>query len=492
MGEKRARKSDGTTTVFRGNQIVGNLPAKQALSPISGDAVGSLSLPSQENSPPNIDSVYSLFTDQYDSESLEAAQEEFQSWVLSAAFASEEDSSRGKYWEGATRYATTPEGRAALERIVSNSETTESLRIAADVMLAEVERYSDDIRKSWIVNPEQLENQQPLAEAAIGPDVYVSLDSKTQLSPDTKVLGNSEVAYESETMGSVTVHDSILHGAHVTDSLIEKSSLQHASVANSQIADATISYQKDASPAENERFRTSVSGSTIGPGADIRGATIDKSTVLGEVIGTGAKKAGLADSRSLDGIYEVFTNGLGEEVSERARTKLGEVAEEATHARVISSVVGRGSKVRNSHLDHVVLSDGVGVDTAVIENSTLEGTSHVAGSFIHERKKLRGYTMLQQITPRDRRARVANVKLTREYVGEAAEVTKQSHVESVTGDGVLVTRYRTRFRTRARRAVWAYTITTVDPRTGSLLREFVGYDFGKNASPKVQKLKNSF
>lgn len=492
MGEKRAQKSDGTTTIIRGNRIVGNLPAKRALSPVSGDRIGSQGVSNQEDSRPSIDSVYSLFADQDSPEALELAQDDFQSWVLHAAFAPEGDSSRGQYWEGATRYATTPEGRAALERIVSNSETTESLRSAAGAMLAEVEMYGNDIRESWLIAPGDIDEQQPLAEALIAPGAHVSFDSRERLSPDTRVLGASHVSYESRTSGSVTLNNAMLYAATVTDSVVEDSSLKKATVTDSMVVQATVEFQRQTSSYEQDTYPTSVSGSTIGPGGYVTGATVTDSKVLGEVVGTGADKAGLVDSQRVPHFYEVFTNGYGDQVSERARVQIGEAAEKATHARVRSSIVGQGSKVRNSHLDHVVLNDGVDVDTAVVENSTLEGTSHVAGTFVHEREKLKGYNLLEQITPRDRRARVANVKLTREYIGEAAEVTKQSHVESATRDGVLVTRYRTRFRTRARRAIWAYTTTTVDPRTGSPIREFVGYDKGKNSSRAVQDLKNAF
>lgn len=488
MGERRVKRDRGAVTVIRDGQIINNLPGAGALHPVSGSGLGSQAVPSENVATPGVDALYSVFAGKGSAAALEAAQDDFQSWVLHAAFAPEGDSTRGRFWEGATRYATTAEGRAALERIAANGETTPALRSAAGAMLAEVELYGEDIEQGWLVPAEVLAEQPPLGEPLIEPSAHVSSDSKDNLSPDTQVLGTSNVTFGSRTEGPVTLRNAKLYDAKVTDSVIEESSVEHATVTNSTVDQATVAFQRYASTNEQALFPTSVSGSTIGPGGYVVGATVTDSTVLGEVVGTSAAEAGLVNRNHIGEYYESYVNGFGDTSSERARPRIGEIAEEATHARVVRSTVGQHSAVRNAHLTDVVLKDGVDVDTAVVENTTVEGTAHIAGSFTHERKVLKGYRWLQEIIPRDRRARVSNVTLTREFVGEAAEVTKQSHVKSLAADGMVITRYRTRFRTKLRRAVWAYTTTTVDPRTGSLKREFVGYDHGDESTPEVLKM----
>jgi hypothetical protein len=493
MGEVRSRKTDGTTTVIRNGRIVGNLPSGRALSPTSGPQLGSQVGPDSGPDTPTVDSLYTVFAGRNSIDALEAAQDDFQSWVIHAAFASEDDSTRGRFWEGATRYATTPEGRAALERIAANSDTTPALRTAAGVMLAEVDLYGEDIERAWVVSEVADDDAQPARNTAfVASTASVAPSCSESLSSGTSVLGHSSLQKASKTEGVVTLTDTDVEDSTVSDSVVENSTLRQVRIANSTVSGAHIAPARYVHTISDDPTPTSVTDSTVGAGAEIFGATVKDSVIHGHIEGTGASAAGLASTRNVTKYYEVYVNGMGEERSEYADLSIGLAAEHATHSRVTKSTIHQGSSVRNAHLDGVTLKDGTDIDTAIVENSTLEGTAHIGGSFTHKITTLRGYSLLKQIIPRDRRARVSNVHLTREFIGESADVTKQSHVESTTRDGVLITRYRTRFRTKMRRAIWAYTTTTVDPETGSLKRQFVGYDDPREPSRDVQRLADQF
>lgn len=422
------------------------------------------------------------------------ARAEFHAWVEKAVFAEEDDSARAVHWDGASRYATTEEGRRALEQIANNLETTPQLRRAAGAMLLEVEQHGEDIRNTWIVAPHEDDSPVPRPRAAIvDADSSVFADDLGRMSPDTQVTGGSKVR-RSTTHGDVLISASSVDDSTITRSTVHQSQVADATVTDSTLTGATVyepTYPRRSS-VEVARCPTQVERSTLSPGADVSSAHVSDSTVHGTVVGTGVHTARLFSSEEVGRFYEKYRTPLGEETNYHARPEIGVAAETATHSRVAHSTVGAGSTVRNSHLTYCLVKDGVDTEFAVIESSTLEGTAHIRGEFRHDTQPLVGYKVLHEIIPRDRRARVSNVRLTREYIGPAAEVTRQGHVKSVVKDGVVVTRYRTRFRTGLRRAVWAYTTTRVDPSTGSLQREFAGYDDGVDSSPVVRALSSLF
>lgn len=425
---------------------------------------------------------------------IEEAQQEFHAWVGSAVFAEADDTTRGKYWEGATRYATTDEGYSALKSIAENPETTPTLRAAAGAMLLEVERYREEIRGGWVVSATSEEETPARLTPMIEETAFVSYDSEENLSSGTQVLGNSKVGGNTRTSGEVIIKDSAVDNAYVSRSQLDQARVDSAIVKDSSITRARVIERNQFGLSDSERtLQTTVEGSVLSEVAEVSGASVTASRVEGTILGSGARDAGLKNSNEASKYYQTYTRGYDSYVySEKADSRIGQIAEEATYSKVTRSTIGKGSVIKNSHVSNSVVKDGVDTDLAVIENSTLEGTAHVRGSFVHETKKLPNYNYLEEIIPRDRRARVANVHLTREFIGEAAEVTKQSHVQSMVKDGVVITRYRTRFRGRMRRAVWAYTTTTVNPQNGSLKREFVGYDHGKESIPEVSRLISYF
>jgi len=431
-------------------------------------------------------------------DALLEARKDFTRWVEHAVFAEEGDTTRGRYWEGATRYATTPEGEWALRKISENPDTTSTLRTAAGAMLVEVEEYKATIRSGWLVEDESFDlSAAPApATALVEEGAYVDKACLPYLSPDTKVTGPSaQVVSSSRTTGTVLISESEVSNAGITDSyLSDGSSVRDAHIYDSTLSGASVRGREDRTLSEYTSHPTIVRGSNLGQGSRVAGALVQDSAVEGSVVGTGTKNAGLVDSKRISDYYEVYYYaGSSIQHSDKADPKIGKEAEAAAYSKVVGSKIGKRSEIRNSSLANTVVKDGVNTNMAIISDSTLEGTAHVAGNYEHRLEKLEGYSVLEGITVRDRRARVSNVRLTREFIGEAAEVEKQSHVESVVQGGMVVTRYRTRFRTRRmRRAIWAYTTTKVDPKTGSLERQFVGYDNGSDSSPAVRQVMSLF
>jgi hypothetical protein len=492
MGEMRkVRKGDGSTTVMRGGKIVGNLPGSRSNVPPTEPYAPGAEAVERGDETVSVESLHAAFRMQTHEEMLTSAKADFDSWVTAATFAELGDSSRGRFWEGAAQFASTPEGDEVLQRIASNPATTSTLRSAALALQEEVRRNKEAIQSTWtpdvVDESDYTTPQAPLGRAYIDLTAIVHYKNMDRLSPETRVLNHSRVDADSVTFGAVIIDASQLESAHIQQSEIAGSTILHAMVRTSMVEQSTISDEKRL-PHERMRLRTTVIDSRLTDGAIVEGAHVEGSRIEGTVRGTGTSDAGLVDRENAPEYY-VYDNYGG---TDRADPDIGSRAEEATYSKVSFSHIGKGSLVENAVVSDSTIEGSGTARFARISNATISGTARVEGTYEHRLEILPGYTVLKSISVFNRRADVANVTLDREYIGPSAEISSPRHVRSVVKGGMLYTRYRTRRKGSGPfRRSWGYTKVSVDPSTGSLNYDFLGFS-GNSANDAVRTVEGLF
>lgn len=347
------------------------------------------------------------------------SRDDFHQWVALSSFEEEsEDARRGRYWEGATRYVSTPGGQQALAAILDNPDTPACLRSAAERLEMEMAAHHDSVKAEWSAELAGQRAAQSL-DAALRPTAAIDAQARVEegvvLEPTVSVHGDSVIHAGAFIGGDTSIESSrLLFGTTVVSSVIRDSIAETVFIHDSRVIGAEV---RDCRvPSARKSAPTRVTNSELSEGSLVSLAEVRSSTIAGRVVGTNAA---------------------------------------GRHTTVSRSRVGQGAEVADAQVTDSILARGSSVQHADVRHAHLSGTARVEGTA-------------------EQPSRVENVSLDREFIGPNADVSSSDDVSSVVREGVLYTRYRTQSRSLMGRRVWAYTEARVRPHDGTLTRAYLG------------------